>query len=81
MVKVVFFGQTREVLNTPSILFEEPASNVAELRAKLQLRGDVWAEQLQSGKTLVAVNQTMASDDCAISANDEVAFFPPVTGG
>jgi molybdopterin synthase sulfur carrier subunit len=29
----------------------------------------------------VAVNQDMASPACALRSGDEVAFFPPVTGG
>jgi molybdopterin synthase sulfur carrier subunit len=36
---------------------------------------------LALGKALVAVNQEMTSDDTALNDADEVAFFPPVTGG
>jgi len=36
---------------------------------------------LAYGKALVAVNQEMTSDDTVLCDADEVAFFPPVTGG
>jgi molybdopterin synthase sulfur carrier subunit len=43
-------------------------------------RGDRWALALEEGKLLAAVNQTLVSLTSA-TAGDEVAFFPPVTGG
>ncbi len=41
------------------------------------------SEHLESGKTriMVAINQQMNDVDVPISGNDEIAFFPPVTGG
>ncbi|MDU0355155.1 MoaD/ThiS family protein [Paraglaciecola aquimarina] len=54
---------------------------VADLRSHLQEHHSEWAEFLQHGRALVAVNQEMASEECKIRDNDEVAFFPPVTGG
>ncbi|MEF1220359.1 molybdopterin synthase sulfur carrier subunit, partial [Photobacterium damselae] len=52
-----------------------------ELRQQLALRGDKWQLALESGKLLVAVNQTICPLDTEIKDGDEVAFFPPVTGG
>ena len=40
-----------------------------------------WDLALEKGKLLVAINQTISSLDSAVSDGDEVAFFPPVTGG
>jgi molybdopterin synthase sulfur carrier subunit len=51
------------------------------LRAHLTERGDKWQLALESGKLLVAVNQTICHLDTEIKDGDEVAFFPPVTGG
>ncbi|WP_242600842.1 MoaD/ThiS family protein, partial [Erwinia billingiae] len=49
--------------------------------AVLAAKGDRWSLALESGKVLSAVNQTLVSPQHALKAGDEVAFFPPVTGG
>jgi molybdopterin synthase sulfur carrier subunit len=40
-----------------------------------------WDLALESGKLLAAVNQSIVPLEHALSDGDEVAFFPPVTGG
>ena len=43
---------------------------------------DAWAAELSQTKRIrTAVNQDMASDDMPVNDGDEIAFFPPVTGG
>jgi molybdopterin synthase sulfur carrier subunit len=81
-VKVLYFAALREQLGTSGEEFELPAgvSTLAALRAHLRGRGGAWQSALADGK-LVAVNQDMAQPSAAIKAGDEVAFFPPVTGG
>jgi molybdopterin synthase sulfur carrier subunit len=55
---------------------------VAALRAHLRGRGGAWQAALADGRLVrMAVNQDMAQPSAAIKAGDEVAFFPPVTGG
>jgi molybdopterin synthase sulfur carrier subunit len=86
MLKILFFGQLKEVLNTEFLDIEfvyssEQINSVAKLRSILQAKGELWNEYLAYGKALVAVNQEMTSDDAVISDADEIAFFPPVTGG
>lgn len=84
MLTVLFFGQIRERLNTDKIsvnIDELSANTVAALRAKLKSKDDLWCELLVANQCLVAVNQTMANDHTLLSALDEIAFFPPVTGG
>jgi molybdopterin synthase sulfur carrier subunit len=57
-------------------------SDLESLRALLRQRGGRWAEELADGKLVrAAVNQDMAHGDTCIGDGDEVAFFPPVTGG
>jgi molybdopterin synthase sulfur carrier subunit len=83
-VKVLFFAGLREKLGTAGEEIELPAgvSTVAGLRAHLRSRGEPWQAALAEGKLLrMAVNQDMAKPTAAIKAGDEVAFFPPVTGG
>ena len=83
-VKVLFFAALREQLGVSSEEIDLPgeASTVGALRAHLLRRGGAWQSALADGKLLrVAVNQDMAMLSGAIKAGDEVAFFPPVTGG
>lgn len=81
MINVLFFAQIREVLKTDKVNVESPVTTVAELRVLLQQKGQLWQDYLASGRTLVAVNQTLCDDQTVLKDNDEVAFFPPVTGG
>jgi len=83
-VKVVFFAALREQLGTAAEEVDLPAdvATVAGLRSHLIARGGAWQSALAEGKLLrVAVNQDMARLAAAVEAGDEVAFFPPVTGG
>ena len=54
---------------------------IAALRAHLAAQSDRWALALDEGKLLAAVNQTLVEFTHPLAAGDEVAFFPPVTGG
>ena len=86
MLKVLFFGQLKEVIKTECldialIQSGKTLNTVAMLRSFLQAKGEVWNEYLAYGKALVAVNQEMTSDDTVLNDADEIAFFPPVTGG
>lgn len=83
-VKVLYFAALRERLGTAGEEIELPAgvSTVAALRSHLRSRGGAWELALADGKLLrMAVNQDMAPPAAPIRAGDEVAFFPPVTGG
>ena len=84
MVKLLFFARLREDLGTSTEDLRLPAdvTTVASLRAYLMGRGGAWASVLANGKALrVAVNQDMADPGTPVKPGDEVAFFPPVTGG
>jgi molybdopterin synthase sulfur carrier subunit len=84
MLKLLYFARLREDLGTGVEELALPAgvTTVAGLRAHLIGRGGTWASALANGKALrVAVNQDMAEPSTPIRAGDEVAFFPPVTGG
>ena len=83
-VKVLYFAALREQLGTAGEEIELPAgvSTVAALRSHLRARGGAWERSLADGKLVrAAVNQDMAPPAAAIRAGDEIAFFPPVTGG
>ncbi|HEX5091055.1 MAG TPA: molybdopterin converting factor subunit 1 [Burkholderiales bacterium] len=83
-VKVLYFAALREQLGTAGEELELPAgvATVAALRSHLRGRGGAWERALAEGRLVrMAVNQDMAPPATAIRAGDEVAFFPPVTGG
>ena len=83
-VTVRYFASVKESVGTDSEVIELPAgvSTVAAVRAHLRARGGAWAETLaETRRITAAVNQDMVKSAAAIKAGDEVAFFPPVTGG
>jgi molybdopterin synthase sulfur carrier subunit len=84
MITVLYFARLREALGTASEQIEAPAG-VRDLESLLKLlrsRGGAWAEELADGRPVrAAVNQDMACDDTPVVDGDEIAFFPPVTGG
>ena len=83
-VKLLYFASIREALGRDAEDLELPAgvATIAALRSHLRTRGGAWADALAEGRLLrAAVNQDMAQPAAAIKAGDEVAFFPPVTGG
>ena len=83
-VKVLFFAKLREQLGIAAEEVDVPdsASTVAGLRLHLMKRGGAWHEVLADMKVVrVAVNQDMAAANAPLNPGDEVAFFPPVTGG
>lgn len=84
MIKILYFARIKEGLGIGQELIDIPpgAADVASLTAWLRTRGTAWQTELGPGKSLrVAINQTMVSIDAAIKDGDEIAYFPPVTGG
>ncbi|HJQ63632.1 MAG TPA: molybdopterin converting factor subunit 1 [Burkholderiales bacterium] len=84
MIKVLYFARLREALGTGSeeIALPQSVSTLDGLQRLLLARGGAWSEELAATRRVrAAVNQTMADGDTAIADGDEVAFFPPVTGG
>lgn len=83
-MKVLYFAFLRQRTGIGEETVEVPAAvrDVAGLVEWLKQRGPGHAEALRDVSAIrVAVNQEFAGLDTAVAANDEVAFFPPVTGG
>ena len=74
-IEVRFFASLSERLGTDATTLETPAATVAE----------VWTRATglptAPDNTLCAINMEYARFDDAVNDGDEVAFFPPVTGG
>jgi sulfur-carrier protein len=83
-VTVLYFARLREAFGRASEQVALPAGRqtVASLRACLRSRGGPWDVELAAEKPVrTAVNQDMAQAETPLTEGDEVAFFPPVTGG
>ena len=84
MIRIRYFARLRERLATSEEQLDWSAdtATVAALRQSLCARGGVWAEALGGEETvLAAVEQELARPETSIRDGQEVAFFPPVTGG
>ncbi len=83
-VRLLYFARLRDVFARGQENPELPAevATLAGLLDWLRQRGGVWAEELAAGRAYrVAINQDLVEQDAALHENDEVAIFPPVTGG
>lgn len=83
MIRVLFFARLREELGESrlELCAEEAGASVGELLARLRARDSRWSEALAGNNLLCAVNQQQATHSDSLSDGDEVAFYPPVTGG
>jgi len=83
VIRVLFFGGLREALGVAELEMDAAASagSVAGLRASLMARSEDWERALAVDNLLCAVNQVQVQGSAPVSDGDEVAFFPPVTGG
>lgn len=81
-VTVKFFARLREELDTASLNVEaEPGLTAGKLLRDLAGKGGNWAQLDGAQPVMIAVNQVMTKPDKELQPGDEVAFFPPVTGG
>ncbi|MFH0260412.1 molybdopterin synthase sulfur carrier subunit [Vibrio mediterranei] len=81
MIKVLFFAQTRELIGQDSVELAAEFVTIEDIRAHLAAQQGKWELALESGKLLAALNQNIVALDETVQDGDEVAFFPPVTGG
>ena len=82
-LRVKFLAELRERLGVSELslpLDSLASADVGGLKAALVQRDKRFA-RLSEGRVLCAVNQVMALDSTPITNEDEIAFFPPVTGG
>lgn len=83
MLTILYFARLRETLGLERETLALPAdvTDVAALTQRLIARGEAWCALDPSNATRCAVNQQLATPETPLKDGDEIAFFPPVTGG
>jgi molybdopterin synthase sulfur carrier subunit len=84
MITLRYFARLRETFGTAAEQLALPPEVVTleDVRALLAARGGAWAHELAAGRAFrAAVNHDVAQAQTPVKDGDEVAFFPPVTGG
>jgi molybdopterin synthase sulfur carrier subunit len=84
MIRVLFFARIREQLGTAELElpWSPELATLGDLQAQLLTSGgERWAAALAAENVVRAVNQDVAGLEQPLRDGDEVAFFPPVTGG
>ncbi len=83
-MKILYFAWLRQRTGVGEEDITLPAAvrDVGSLIEWLKQRGPDFAEALQDTSSIrVAVDQEFATLDTALTGNEEVALFPPMTGG
>jgi len=83
MIQLRYFASLRESLGIGEEKIELPDGihDLPGLRHWLQGRDATWANALADSRLHVAINQEIVTANARITDGDEVAWFPPVTGG
>ena len=83
-MKLLFFASFRQLLGKGEETLSKPpgVATVADLVNWLKAEDEIYAEIFSDpDRVKVAVNQTYVTAEQPVADTDEVAFFPPVTGG
>ncbi|ALO46219.1 molybdopterin converting factor subunit 1 [Pseudohongiella spirulinae] len=83
MLTIQYFASVREQLGRAGeeMALPDGAETVADLIDVLQSRGAPWSLLSDQQQVLVAVDQAVADRGHRLAGNEEIAFFPPMTGG
>jgi molybdopterin synthase sulfur carrier subunit len=83
-ITILYFAWLRERIGTSeeTLVLPDETRSLADLLALLRSRGEAYAAALaDTSRVRAAINQTFAQPTASIGPGDEIAFFPPVTGG
>jgi molybdopterin synthase sulfur carrier subunit len=83
LVRILYFAALRERLgqSAESLDLRPEISSVGQLREHLAARGGEWVALTRTRNLRMAVNHVTVAPDTPLADGDEIAFFPPVTGG
>jgi len=82
VIHILYFASFREQLGRAEETVPANYATISELLVELAERGEHWKSVLLDNPNVqIAVNQDIASRETPLKPGDEIAFFPPVTGG
>ncbi len=81
-IKVKFFASFKEKTGLDEMMLEiDDETTVSQVITKLNSSIEGLDELFKSGTAIVAVNQEVVKPESIIQEGDEIAIFPPVSGG
>ena len=82
-IQLLYFASLAQALDLSeeTLQLDRSSLTVAELKSLLSERSELWQNALFKPSIRCAVAQKLADENCEIRDGEEVAFFPPVTGG
>jgi molybdopterin synthase sulfur carrier subunit len=83
MITIKLFASLREALGESEFVFEltDGCRDVSSIKEALCARGSSWREALEQPNVVHALNHKVVWTDAVVKEGDELAFFPPMTGG
>jgi sulfur-carrier protein len=82
MIRVLFFARLREQLGESEVQLQHTPIDIHALVDALETsHGASFGERLRADNVIVACNHAVVDRSHALKSGDEVAFYPPVTGG
>jgi len=81
MAKVLLLGRLRDIAGWRERVIDPLPATLSALRRQLTDEDAALGEALSGPGVQAAVNKAIARGDVALTANDEVAFLPPMSGG
>ena len=82
MIKLLFFARIKERLDKSEMTIDFVANQSLQILTQklIEKHGDEWQILLEPD-TVFSCNQRVVDRDHIVADGDEVAYFPPVTGG
>lgn len=83
MLSVRFFARLREELGTGqlTVAWTTPLTVAQAVERLVEQGGETWLRALTAENLVIAVNHSVCTRERVLADGDELAFFPPVTGG